>query len=118
MFSMITGCPSSVDMPWASPRPKMSAGPPAGNGTIMRTGLVGYACASASSGTRSKAASSFFKYGSFLFESIDALWVVAEQCLPLGFGRCDFGDEIHHQPVVGNLFVVGRRPVGAPERAI
>src|SRR4029077_11757701 len=50
MFSMITGCPSSALMPWPSARPKMSAGPPAGNGTIIFTGLVGYACAIAISG--------------------------------------------------------------------
>jgi hypothetical protein len=41
MFSMITGWPSSLDMPCARPRPKISAGPPAGNGTIIRIGFDG-----------------------------------------------------------------------------
>src|SRR5438105_5994015 len=71
MFSMTTGWPSSADMPCASPRPKMSAGPPAGKGTIMRIGFDGYACEKASGGTSSaisNSALSRFK----LFSSITA----------------------------------------------
>src|SRR3954466_15054888 len=57
MFSTTTGWPKSLDMPCASARPKMSAGPPAGKPMIMRTGLFGYVCALASTGNSASASS-------------------------------------------------------------
>src|SRR5205807_5580890 len=57
MFSMITGWPSGACMPCARPRAKMSAGPPGGKGTIMRTGLEGYDWAAAMPGTSAAMAS-------------------------------------------------------------
>ncbi len=56
MFSMITGWPSGSCMPCARPRAKMSAGPPGGKGTIMRTGLEGYDWAAAIPGRTAAAA--------------------------------------------------------------
>src|SRR4051812_6443898 len=55
MFSTTTGWPKSLDMPCASARPKMSAGPPAGKPITMRTGLFGYVCALASMGSNASA---------------------------------------------------------------
>jgi len=41
MFSITTGWPSFSDSACAKLRPKMSAGPPAGKGTIIRIGFDG-----------------------------------------------------------------------------
>src|SRR5579871_5716142 len=46
-FSTTTVCPRFADMPCARTLPKMSDGPPAGNGTMSRSGLEGKLCASA-----------------------------------------------------------------------
>jgi hypothetical protein len=42
----------------------MSAGPPAGKGTIMRTGFEGYGCASPNSGKNNKSSNQRFKVSS------------------------------------------------------
>src|SRR5690349_9829200 len=41
LFSTTNGCPSWIDSCWAMMRPMMSAVPPAPNGTMTRTGLLG-----------------------------------------------------------------------------
>src|SRR5712672_2669736 len=46
-LSMMTGLPKDSESFWVITRPKMSAGPPAGNGTTSLIGLVGYDCANA-----------------------------------------------------------------------
>ena len=55
-LSTTTGCPSACESGSAMLRAEMSAAPPAGNGTIILTGLPGY-CATAPSGSRNPAAS-------------------------------------------------------------
>src|SRR5512146_684498 len=47
-FSTITCWFQTLVSDWARPRPSTSASPPAGKGTMMRTGLVGKPCAAAS----------------------------------------------------------------------
>jgi hypothetical protein len=49
-LSISTGCFVSSDMRWPTTRAMMSFGPPAGNGTISRIGLLGKSCAAAKAG--------------------------------------------------------------------
>src|SRR5687768_16675404 len=46
-FSTSTGWPRRSDIFWPTSRATVSAKPPAANATTVRTGLAGYACASA-----------------------------------------------------------------------
>src|SRR5262249_27309547 len=46
-FSTMMGWPSDIRMPSLKTRPSVSVGPPAGNGTIIVMGCVGYSCARA-----------------------------------------------------------------------
>src|SRR5512144_2148605 len=47
LFSTITGCPSSAEIPCATARATPSVPPPGGNGTINLIGWVGHDCAPA-----------------------------------------------------------------------
>src|SRR6185503_7656222 len=49
-------------------------------------------------------------------EPIEPCRVVDQQRLALFLGGSDFGEVVHHDAVVGNLFQVRMRPVGAPDR--
>jgi hypothetical protein len=54
-LSVTTGCPTMADRCWAYSLPTMSAGPPAGKGTIIWIGLAGYSSAAkAAQATKSK----------------------------------------------------------------
>src|SRR4051812_30409537 len=110
MFSTTTGWPSSLDMPCASPRAKMSEGPPGGKGTMRRTGLAGYGCASTASGSAATAR----RKNQRLSEAIESRRVVDEQSLALRLGGRDLGEQVDEHAVIGNFLEVGMRPIGAP----
>src|SRR5687767_2845591 len=60
LVSITTGWPSACPRGWAKMRAPSSAAPPGGNGTISRTGLLGYcACAEAHSTPSAMAARKF-----------------------------------------------------------
>jgi hypothetical protein len=56
-LSITTCCPMRSDRPLPAMRPMKSTPPPAGNGTMIRIGLLGYAWGNAAAGHKAATAS-------------------------------------------------------------
>src|SRR5690242_2012187 len=99
-FSMINGCPSRSDSDCPTRRAMVSVAWPAGKGTMMRTGRVGYASAQAKRGRVGSAAAPPAKCknvrrGSFILnlplasDSLDHLVGARQQLAPNADKRAD-----------------------------
>src|SRR5918995_7153153 len=97
LVSITTGCPRACPSGWAKMRAPSSAAPPGGNGTIRRTGLLGYwACAEAQSTPSAIAARKFLM--SLPVARVDGIQLALQrgECVVAGalFGRAAFAHRL------------------------